>query len=208
MDSMLMDCCYFLSGLQVALSKEVLSRFKGDTGDFGPVGPPGPEGFSGEHGPRGLSGHPGSPGSPFVKSPHSSKVAFSVIWSMTSHPNYDRPFKFDNSKVLINVNKDFDVNTGYFTCQVPGVYYFVFHSVSDKNLCLRLRRDQPDIKLAFCDFEQGTSAHVLSGGAVFELAKGTKVWIEPFKNSDSSIETNMMSLNANNVFNGFLLFAK
>ncbi|XP_062867388.1 complement C1q subcomponent subunit A [Trichomycterus rosablanca] len=194
-------------GLQVELSKEVLIGFKGDRGDSGPVGPPGLEGFSGEIGPPGPAGPPGSSGSPGSLSGRSldaSKAAFSVVRTTSDRPKYNTPITFN--KILTNVNQDFDPHKGYFTCKIPGVYYFVFHSVSDGDLCLRLCSDKSAVKLHFCDFNQSKASQVLSGGVVFELAKGNRVWIEPFQNSVGGTEKNQMA--GVNVFNGFLLFAK
>ncbi|KAL7844272.1 hypothetical protein SRHO_G00228110 [Serrasalmus rhombeus] len=183
-------------GLQVQLSKEALAALKGDEGEQGPVGDIGVKGYQGLLGPPGPAGPPGPSG----RSGDSfgdvdvSKAAFSVIRTRKMYPNHYQPVAFD--RAIINVNNDFNIETGHFTCRVAGVYYFVFNSVSEGNLCLKLRSNHsPDVSLTFCDFNQRQISQVVSGGAVLELAKGNKVWIEPVKNLDrETVEHNRMTI--------------
>ncbi|XP_036444877.1 complement C1q subcomponent subunit A [Colossoma macropomum] len=197
-------------GLQVQLSKEALAALKGDEGEQGPVGGIGVKGYQGLLGPPGPAGPPGPSGSTgdSFGDADVSKAAFSVIRTRKMYPNYNQPVAFD--KAIINVNNDFNIETGHFICKVPGVYYFVFHSVSEGNLCLKLRSDRsPDVSLTFCDFNQRQVSQVVSGGAVLELAKGNRVWIEPVRNPErESVEYNRMTIKSepSAVFSGFLVF--
>ncbi|KAI4900503.1 hypothetical protein NFI96_020131, partial [Prochilodus magdalenae] len=163
---------------QVHLSNEALAALKGEDGEPGPVGYIGVKGFQGDLGPPGLPGPPGPSGrsGDSVGGAGASKAAFSVLRTSKTTPSYNRPVTFD--KAVTNVNDDFNLQTGHFTCKVAGVYYFVFHSVSEGNLCLQLKGTYRNaVDLTFCDFYQPSPRHisqVVSGGAVLQLAKGDK----------------------------------
>ncbi|NWS78766.1 C1QC protein, partial [Crotophaga sulcirostris] len=88
-------------------------------GKTGPIGPPGPPG---DPGPIGMPGEPGMPGS--YKEKHQS--AFSVTRQTSQHPLKNAPVVFNH--IIVNTNNDYDTTTGKFTCKLPGLYYFVFHS--------------------------------------------------------------------------------
>ncbi|KAI5096582.1 complement C1q subcomponent subunit C, partial [Silurus meridionalis] len=136
------------------------------------------------------------------------KAAFTVTRKKNEYPRYNSPLIF--TEQLINLNSDFNIQTGYFTCKIPGMYYFVFHFVSEGDLCVKLMSDNSArVTLSFCDFNKRTSSvsQVMSGGFVIELAKGNKVWIQPFKNPEHNTETYKMSKTEKSVFNGFLIFA-
>ncbi|XP_060747257.1 complement C1q subcomponent subunit A [Tachysurus vachellii] len=195
-------------GLQVELSKEALSAIKGDKGEDGPVGSIGAKGYSGHLGLPGPIGPPGIPGSTAGgEISNAKKAAFSVMRKMNSYPSYDKALSFNEE--LINLNKDFSSQTGYFVCKVAGCYYFVFHSVSEGDLCINLLSDNAKVNLKFCDYNHRTTSisQVLSGGAVIELNVGQRVWLQPFKNPVHKKVTNKMSKTETTVFNGFLIFA-
>ncbi|KAJ8266307.1 hypothetical protein GJAV_G00128910 [Gymnothorax javanicus] len=179
---------------------------KGDQGDRGFPGPMGPKGFrgeQGEQGPPGLKGLPGPAGDGSGLDV-GRKSAFSVQRTVKKRPSHDVPVPFDSA--LADINGDFNLQTGYFYCKIPGVYYFVFHSISNGNLCLALKSNALEDSMRFCDVNQKGSSQVLSGGGVLKLSRGQKVWVEPFK--DGSSPANLMSLTHSRsiVFNGFLIF--
>lgn len=191
------------------LSKEELIALKGDKGEDGPIGDIGPKGFDGLLGPPGLIGPPGNPGtSASTGLSNAKKAAFTVVRKINENPKYNSPVIFN--EVLTNLNNDFNLQNAKFSCKVAGVYYFVFHSVSEGDLCLKLLSDNnAKVSLIFCDYNQRRTSisQVLSGGFVIELAVGDKVWIEPFKIPGRSRETNKMSKTEMSVFSGFLIFA-
>lgn len=193
------------------MSQEALAAFRGDKGEQGPMGDIGIQGYQGLLGPPGPPGPPGIIGTTGGSSGDAgrSKAAFSVLRTNKVFPSYNKPVIFD--KAITNVNNYFNLNEGYFTCNVAGVYYFVFHSVSEGNLCLQLMSDSnPPLNLYFCDFNQSRTSQVISGGAVIKLAQNNKVWIQPFKNPEfGSEELNRMSTKyeMSAVFSGFLVFA-
>lgn len=166
------------------MSKEELIALKGDKGENGLIGDFGPKGVSGSLGPPGPIGPAGNPGSSVGSGfSNAEKAAFTVIRNINEYPRYSRPVKFSES--LININNDFNLEEGDFTCRIAGVYYFVFHSVSEGDLCLNLisKNGADRVSLLFCDYNprKTSISWVMSGGVVIELLVGQKVWLEPFK---------------------------
>ncbi|KAG9265607.1 complement C1q subcomponent subunit A [Astyanax mexicanus] len=198
---------------QVHLSEEEMVALKGEQGEQGHRGQMGLQGFEGLLGPEGPAGPAGPDGVTAANSGDvnsgASKVAFSVVRTDKQIITYNTPVIFD--KAITNEHNDFHTNSGRFTCSVAGVYYFVFHFVSEVNLCLKLKTDtNPVVDLTFCDFNLQRRSQVLSGGAVLKLAKGNRVWIErvnphnmPLKGFEKITMKSEMSL----VFSGFLIFS-
>ncbi|CAL8337542.1 unnamed protein product [Lota lota] len=181
---------------------------KGAKGRRGDLGPSGPKGYQGDPGEEGQVGDPGPMGSrEGVINPVSStihKSAFSVVRRLNTYPQNNQRLIFQD--VIVNTPGDFNLATGYFTCRVPGVYYFVFHASSKVSMCLRLKSEAGiDTSLGFCDYNSRATGQVLSGGVVLELAKDQKVWMEGIVDKQSATET-ANTLEKNIIFNGFLLF--
>lgn len=192
-----------LTALQDELNSINIEELKGEMGSRGPPGEPGLKGFIGERGPLGPPGPKGpkGPSAGIGGIVASQKPAFSVLRKSQDHASYGQPVTFESK--LSNVNNDFNLQTGYFTCKVPGVYYFVFHASSEGHLCLRLKSDSASpVSLSFCDHNLRSQSLVVSGGAVLKLSRNNKVWIEPFKDSGGSKMPKSMSV----VFNGFLIY--
>lgn len=192
-----------LSAPQDELNRITIEELKGEKGNRGPAGEPGLKGFIGKQGPIGLPGPQGpkGPSGSIADNSASQKPAFSVIRNQITNALYGQPVNFDSA--LTNVTNIFDLKTGYFTCKVPGVYYFVFHASSDGRLCLRLKSDSTSpVSLSFCDFNPGSQSLVVSGGAVLKLSANNRVWIEPFTDSGGSNMPKSMFV----VFNGFLIY--
>lgn len=178
---------------------ESMKGTKGESGNKGFPGEMGRKGYIGAVGQAGLPGPPGLTGSLGDSTGSLKQSAFSV--SEPRNLEYGKPVKFIRSSV--NINNDFDHQTGMFTCRVPGVYYFVFHAMSKKNLCLSLKSGAlREENFGFCDYCDAAKneEHVLSGGVVLHLGKDEKVWIEAFREENTQLSVESI------VFNGFLIF--
>ncbi|KAJ8405914.1 hypothetical protein AAFF_G00313510 [Aldrovandia affinis] len=183
---------------------------KGDHGDKGFPGPVGSKGYRGEQGPLGPAGPQGPSGgsgdSSSLDSQHQS--AFSVERTRKEKPANAAPVAFD--AVITDINNNFNIQTGHFTCKIPGTYYFVFHSMSMGNLCLALKSDAlTGESLGFCDSNKRGNTQLISGGAVLQLAQGQKVWVEPFKDDKNNLANHMATTKHNSiVFNGFMVWVE
>ncbi|XP_076028104.1 complement C1q subcomponent subunit C-like [Genypterus blacodes] len=183
---------------------------KGNMGNQGAQGPTGPKGFHGEvgtPGPPGLTGQPGPERMGIGQGHESSQQtqsAFSVIRTSNTYPAFNQVVTFQ-SAIVNKPSQDFNIQTGYFTCRVPGVYYFVFHSVSKVSMCLQIASDALQEKLGFCKDKSSQFDQVLSGGVVLQLVAGQKVWLESFKDQQAASVTRDTA-DKQIIFNGFLLF--
>lgn len=169
---------------------------KGDRGLPGPPGKPGPFGTpgpSGIPGNAGVAGPPGLPGSSRQK----HRSAFSVTRQTNQHPLKNVPVVFNN--VITNTNHDYNTSTGKFTCRIPGVYYFVFHSSHTANLCAILHKNQRAMA-SFCDHKTN-SMQVSSGGTLLHLDAADEVWLGV---NDYNGMVGIAS--SDSIFSGFLLF--
>ncbi|KAK7131124.1 hypothetical protein R3I94_016305 [Phoxinus phoxinus] len=189
--------------LQDVLNSVTIEELKGEMGSRGPPGEPGLKGLIGDRGPKGSPGPEGPKGSSGGSDAVNvrQKPAFSVLRNSKDYASYGQPVTFDSQ--LSNVGNHFSLETGYFTCKDPGVYYFVFHASSEGRLCLRLKSDSASpVSLNFCDFNPRSLSLVVSGGVVLQLSAKDKVWIEPFTDPAGGKMPKSMSV----VFNGFLIY--
>lgn len=149
---------------------------KGQKGEPGAMGIPGKRGQSGEPGnpgSRGTDGPPGEPGEPGVAGVQ-HKVAFSVARGSTENPPRASAIRF--TKVITNVNNDYNTETGHFRCRVAGTYYFVYHASLDNKLCILMKMDNT-LLASFCD-HRGSKRQVTSGGLAVYLSSDQEVWLE------------------------------
>ncbi|XP_078414430.1 complement C1q subcomponent subunit C-like [Cetorhinus maximus] len=174
---------------------------RGEDGEKGDPGFTGPTGKRGRRGPPGEIGDPGNPGVKGEKGPsgdHKStlKSAFSAKRGGHQYPPRDTPIRF--SKIISNDQNHYDSNTGVFTCNITGFYYFVYHATSDNNLCINLNVNEIK-KAGFCN--HGTFDQVSSGGIALHLQVNDKIWLEP-----TDYNAMMGKEDHDSVFSGFLLF--
>uniref|UniRef100_A0A8U8B9H5 Uncharacterized protein n=1 Tax=Geospiza parvula TaxID=87175 RepID=A0A8U8B9H5_GEOPR len=176
----------------------------GRDGLKGAKGEPGIPAFSTQLGPKGVkglpgppwAGHAGPPGTPGT-SMQKQQSAFSVTRQTSQYPLKNVPVVFNN--VITNTNHDYDTATGKFTCRLPGVYYFVFHSSHTANLCVILHKNERRMA-SFCDHKTNT-VQVSSGGMLLHLAAADKVWL------GVNDYNGMVGIaNSDSIFSGFLLF--
>lgn len=187
----------------------VLLRLKGETGSRGKQGDMGPKGYRGDLGLAGFPGQPGRRGADGKsigqrdESRQQARSAFSAIRTDHSYPRFDQIVTYRQS--VVNTGGDFDISTGRFTCRIPGVYYFTFHSVAKVSMCLSIASNSPSFRdLGFCDYNRNTD-QVLSGGAVLQLTKDQTVYLKSFRENQRDSETRDTQ-EKQIIFSGFLLF--
>ncbi|XP_069803526.1 complement C1q subcomponent subunit B [Dendropsophus ebraccatus] len=167
-------------------------------GNPGKVGPKGPMGPPGQPGPRGLKGLKGESGE-YKTEVHS---AFSVKKTTIGNPRKDQPIRFDQE--IINVNKQYDIRTGKFTCQYPGLYYFTYHASSRGHLCINIVKGRFNSEskkfVIFCD-QVLNIFQATTGGVVLKVSKGESIWLEPTDKNHM-----LGTQGADCIFSGFLLF--
>ncbi|XP_070561413.1 complement C1q subcomponent subunit C-like [Ptychodera flava] len=166
-----------LDGVKGALGPKGHPGFYGDEGDCGRKGPRGRNGGKGYPGIKGLTGHPGVKGQKGGCCPTPEWSAFSVLrtapvaasylsWTVT----YDHP--------LTNVGKDMNLDTGIFTCQSPGVYFFsvsIFkYRNSHSSALLMLNEETFSTIYDDDDDREGMSTHEV----YLTLVKGDRVWVK------------------------------
>ncbi|XP_015341033.1 complement C1q subcomponent subunit C [Marmota marmota marmota] len=172
---------------------------KGQKGEPGPAGypgkngPMGPPGVPGDRGPSGLPGEPGEEGR--YKQKHQS--VFTVTRQTSQYPAANGLVRFNT--VVTNPQGDYDTGTGKFTCKVPGLYYFVYHTSHTANLCVVLYRSGVKVT-TFCD-HMSNSKQVSSGGVLLHLQVGEEVWLA-VNDYNGLVGTE----GSDSVFSGFLLF--
>ncbi|XP_074495897.1 eosinophil peroxidase-like [Sebastes fasciatus] len=165
---------------------------QGPQGPPGPSGPPGPPGLPGAPGLRGPPGHPGPPGPPGIM----VKIAFSVRLGYNA-PRPWLPISFH--EVIYNGQNCYNTNTGYFTCNHPGVYEFQFHcSIKKKATSLCLMRNNLRILHSVTTKHKGYI--IVSGQTYIKLARGDQVYLVSKRGN--------RGLTKDCVFSGHLLFTE
>ncbi|NWY68956.1 C1QC protein, partial [Erithacus rubecula] len=188
-----------MPGLPGRDGRDGLKGAKGEPGQRGVPGPPGKPGPRGHPGAMGIPGVPGVAGPPGLPGSFKQKQqsAFSVTRQTSQYPLKNVPVVFNH--VITNTNNDYDTTTGKFTCRLPGLYYFVFHSSHTANLCVILLKNQRKMA-SFCDHKTN-SMQVSSGGTLLHLAAADEVWL------GVNDYNGMVGIaNSDSIFSGFLLF--
>ncbi|XP_040011573.1 eosinophil peroxidase-like [Xiphias gladius] len=149
-------------------------------------GPPGPTGLRGPPGPRGPLGPPGT----------EEKVAFSVRLGNDS-PKAGVPIIFHEA--LYNGQNSYNIKTGIFTCEHPGVYEFQFHcTISQNSGSVDLMHNGKLIVHSFTTWQSGYIT--ASGNTYIKLQKGDKVWLVANHSGNG--------LTSDSFFSGHLLFTE
>lgn len=101
--------------------------------------------------------------------------------------------------VIYNGQKSYNTQTGYFTCETPGVYEFSFYaSVNVNDASLDLFRNQQMILHSFTTRQNGFI--VASGNVYVKLAKGDRVFLVARQGQNG--------LTKDSIFSGHLLFTE
>ncbi|XP_072496464.1 adiponectin [Notamacropus eugenii] len=173
---------------------------KGDTGLLGPKGDPGEIGVPGVEGPRGFPGLPGKKGEP-GEAAHRYRSAFSVGLG-TKDPVPNVPIIF--TKIFYNEQNHYDVTTGKFRCNFPGLYYFSYHiTVYTKDVKVSLFKQGKAIMFTYDQFQE-KNVDQASGSVLLYLESGEEVWLQVYGDGEQN------GLYADNIndstFSGFLLY--
>ncbi|XP_038048689.1 adiponectin-like [Patiria miniata] len=158
----------------------------------------GPRGLIGPTGETGVKGQKGEPGE--TPDDSNQRVAFTVVRLSTSDAStshYTR-LPFQATETLLP-GTSFDLETGTFTCGVPGTYVFMFSvcKYSSNYLRVYLRKNGD----AVVSGQSTDSSHYeqVSGSAVVVLQRGDTMHLTMYGRaySDSDHKTS---------FSGFLLY--
>ncbi|XP_038078930.1 complement C1q tumor necrosis factor-related protein 2-like, partial [Patiria miniata] len=163
-------------------------------GKIGPRGMPGIVGRIGETGAKGRKGEPG-------ETPDNSdqRVAFTVTRTSSSgeSSSQDTRLPFQQTEMLLP-GTSFDLETGTFTCSVPGTYVFAFSVLKNsKNGYLNIhlfKNTYPVISTYSTSNQRGQ----LSGSAVLVLQRGDTVYLTMYGMAHSESKYHYTS------FSGFL----
>ena len=171
---------------------------KGDDGIGlpGKTGPRGPPGLDGPTGATGVKGQKGEQG----ETPVDSSIAFTVVRTSLSSISSDHSTRlsFEGTETLLP-GTNFDLETGTFTCDIPGVYVFMFsvNRYPGYSLYVHLFKNNDGIVTG-----RGGSASLhqqVSGSAVLVLQRGDTVYLNMYGRAYSDTSCNYTS------FSGFLL---
>ncbi|XP_038063272.1 complement C1q subcomponent subunit C-like, partial [Patiria miniata] len=146
----------------------------GQPGKIGPRGVPGVVGPTGETGVKGQKGEPGE-----APDDSNQRVAFTVVRTSSSDTStsHDTRLPFQATETLLP-GTSFDLETGTFTCGVPGTYVFMFsvckYSPSSA-LYVYLRKNGD----AVVSGRSSDSSHneQVSGSAVVVLQRGDTMYL-------------------------------
>ncbi|XP_073322530.1 eosinophil peroxidase-like [Pagrus major] len=124
-----------------------------------------------------------------------SNVAFSVRLG-NNFPPAGKPIPF--RVVIYNEQNSYDIKTGVFTCQEPGVYEFNFNcAINDKDASVDLLRNGEVVVHSFTSIQK--KGHVTaSGNTIVKLEKGDRVFLLAKQGANGVL--------SDSYFSGHLLF--
>ena len=147
----------------------------------------------------GSQGYKGQKGAPGVVSRMS---AFSVHRTSSMHASSGNEVITYNT-YTINIGNDFNIGTGFFTCDIPGVYYFAYtiETEGDAMAAVQLMKNgelQNDLEAVR---KEGSRQIMQSQSIILSLQQGDTVNLQLY--SDGRLDdTN----NKRNTFNGYLIY--
>nr|XP_006813255.1 PREDICTED: complement C1q tumor necrosis factor-related protein 4-like [Saccoglossus kowalevskii] len=107
-------------------------------------------------------------------------------------------------KLMANKGKSFDRNTGIFTAQTPGIYYFSFNvrSYDGKHIGITLMKNEETTTAIATD--AGDRKVAQSQSIMLQLEVGDRVWLQLGPHKEYAIYSNSFNYVT---FNGFLIYA-
>ncbi|XP_038079258.1 complement C1q subcomponent subunit B-like [Patiria miniata] len=167
----------------------------------GKIGPRGPTGLVGAAGQAGVKGQKGEPGE--TPDDSNQQVAFTVVRTSPSDTStsHDTRLPFQQTETLLP-GTSFDLETGTFTCSVPGAYAFTFSVLKYSNsgsLDIHLVKNNYHVITTHGNSNQRGQ---LSGSAVLVLQRADTVYLTMYGRERSDSTYHYTS------FSGFLLFSE
>jgi len=125
--------------------------------------------------------------------------AFTALLT-TAYPNAGTPIAFN--QIVYNGENHYDPNTGIFTCQVPGLYYFSFHMhVNGANALVALYKNSEPVMFSYDEYNKGFLDQ-MSGSSVLMLDSHDTVYIQVPDDQSNGIYADE---NVHCSFSGFLI---
>ena len=148
---------------------------------------------------QGIKGDRGERGS-------TAMVAFSVHrgHSLTATT---RPERITYDAAFVNHGRAFNVESGIFTCPIPGLYYFsfTFKTAPREYMGVRIKQNGRDTNSLYYSSTDGEQTSV-SQSIILDLDQGDRVWLELYLNSNRAKISGTSS--KINTFNGYLIHPK
>ncbi|XP_060702840.1 complement C1q tumor necrosis factor-related protein 5 [Hemiscyllium ocellatum] len=181
----------------------------GRDGMPGLPGQKGEAGIQGLRGPMGEQGNPGLPGPIGEKGVKGDSIinyisAFSAKRSKThTLPQLEEAVQFN--VIIYNDQRHYDPETGKFTCEIPGLYYFVVHSTVFKtSLQFDIMKNNVSMSSFFQYYDNWPKPVSLSGGALMHLDAKDQVWVQVAVGDYNGIYS---SVKTDSTFTGFLVYS-
>lgn len=135
-------------------------------------------------------------GEVMVKSPMSAFTASLA----TPYPASGTPIKFD--QIVYNAENHYDPESGIFTCQVPGVYYFSYSiHVNGAHALVALYKNGQPVMFTYDEYNKGFLDQ-MSGSAVLLLDEQDTVYVQI---PDDEANGVFAAENVHCSFSGFLI---
>lgn len=106
-------------------------------------------------------------------------------------------------KLLYNGRQNYNPDTGVFTCDVPGIYYFAYHvHCKGANVWVALMRNNEPVMYTYDEYKKGFLDQA-SGSAVLPLQSGDTVYIQLPSDQASGLYAGQY---VHSSFSGYLLY--
>ncbi|CAL8307879.1 unnamed protein product [Merluccius merluccius] len=124
---------------------------------------------------------------------------FSLLRGLTMDKNMATIFDV----LLHNGNQDYNPQTGIFTCNVPGIYYFAYHvHCKGGNVWVALMKNNEPVMYTYDEYKKGL-VDQSSGSAVLPLKQGDTVHVQLPSDQAAGLYAGQY---VHSTFSGYLLY--